>query len=153
MLAITTSHRTRGIGVNPSDLIGDEMFVFADCIMLSSLKIVRYTTVGQHLVLGDELLIDETDLTELMPHFSVDVGSSRYIGGEAAAHGSGGFFYKTTGQVLDWALMSEDSNPFVSVAVQGDSVRFLSSLGYTWVVPGDDITRVFIDTERAASFQ
>jgi hypothetical protein len=130
--------------VDVNDLIRQEEFFYADCIAIDHLRIVGYNIKDCEIEIDENIPINRSDLTNIFQNFSVEVDGSNYVGGEASAHGSCGFFYKKTGDFLNWALMSLDSDPFISVEVCRGSVRFLSSSGVTWVVPDDDVTQVYL---------
>ena len=101
--------------------------------------------------IDDAIVVDESDLTFIFENFSVKIGDSTYSGGEAASHGSCGFFCKRTGGLLDWIVMSTESNPFTSVEVNEDSVRFGTSSGYIWTIPNDNIGAIHIEKEELAA--
>ena len=131
-----------------SDLIRREQFFHSDCIAVNSFGIMGYKFTNGQFEIEPDVSIDESDLTDILQNFSVEIDGASYVGGEASAHGSCGFFYKMTGDSLSWALMSLESNPFIGVEVHGGSARFLSSSGVTWVVPSDDLKMLYI--EKAA---
>lgn len=127
------------------NLIHHENLFFTDWILIGSSKILGFHRVEHRIVVDELVTIDESDLSVIGYLFSVEIEGCNYSGGEAAEHGSYGFFLKKTGDVLDWALMSTESNPFCQVEVGSGIVRFLSTSGETWAVPDDDITKVFVE--------
>jgi|GEM_PF-6326056 len=133
---------------NLNDLIRQEEFFYANCIVrsgvLSAYRIEGDRIEGDRIVLDDMIDIDRTDITGIFQNFVVDVDGATYIGGEADAHGSCGFFLKRSGDKLDWLLMSRDSNPFVRVEMHHGDVSFVSSSGQVWRVGNDDISQVHI---------
>ncbi|MCY0911389.1 hypothetical protein [Massilia antarctica] len=126
-------------------LIARGEFFYADCIAINSSQIVGYEIKNHKIEIDHQIPVDISDLTDIFPNFSVEMGESTYVGGEAASHGSCGFFYKKTQDVLNWALISTESNPFINVEVHQESIRFLTSSGFTWIVPGDNIKAVYIE--------
>ena len=141
----TEGDKTGEIVVDTSGLIGDEEFFYANCILLKSGEVLGYSPKNGRIEIDPGVSFDGSDLTDLMQMFRVDVDGSSYVGGEGSAHGSCGFFYKKTGDGVDWALISQESNPFIGVEFEGSKARFLSSSGAEWVVPEDDITRVYTE--------
>jgi hypothetical protein len=108
--------------------------------------VVGYKIVEGRLDIDGSARVDDGNLTDIYQNFSVDMADSTYVGGEASAHGSCGFFYKRTGNILNWALMSLDSNPFVSVEEIDNGVAFISNTGHRWIVHGDHIEDLRIET-------
>lgn len=125
-------------------LLNNEEFFDFDCIVRSHSRPVAYTVVENRIQVDCHAIVDETDLTSVFQNFSKVIDGVTYAGGEAASHGSYGFFYKRTGDTLDWALMSTDSNPFVDVSVDGNNVHFVSSSGQIWMVKIDNPSDVQI---------
>lgn len=129
-----------------NDLVRQEEFFYADCIAIGHLQIAGYKIINNQIEIDNNIFIDEIDLTNIFQNFSIEIDGVNYVGGEASAHGSCGFFYKKTGNSLNWALMSLKSNPFIQVEICPERVRFFSSSGLIWVVPNDDIKKVYIET-------
>lgn len=112
--------------------------VFADS------RIFGFSVSDGKFVIGEELSEGALDTTDIFANFSIEIDGALYVGGEASAHGSCGFFYRMTGGRLDWALMSLESEPFVGVERCEGGVRFLAASGAAWIVRGDDVTRIQI---------
>ncbi|WP_175722023.1 hypothetical protein [Burkholderia anthina] len=126
------------------DILLAERFFCADCVVIGKSGVVGYRIKDGQPEMDRSIRVAEDDLTDVFQNFAVTVAGSIYVGGEASAHGSCGFFYKKTNDVLDWALMSLDSEPFVSLEKIRDGVAFVSSSGRKWVVRGDNIEDVEI---------
>lgn len=131
--------------MDANDLINNEQFFYADCVVIGPATIRGYTVENSKIKIDESILINQNDVTEIARIFAVESNDVCYAGGEAFAHGSFGFFFKTTQGNLDWALMSEQSNPFVSVEIEQDKVSFVSTSGAKWVVHHDDIMNVAIE--------
>lgn len=129
-----------------NNLLSQGNLIYDDCIIIGSSKVIGFSCDASKVVLGCEICIDAADLSDIGYKFSFETNGSVYCGGESSDHGSYGFFLKKTNGSLDWALMALESNPFIRVEICIESVRFLSSAGFTWVVPDDDITKVYIET-------
>ncbi|MBW8724510.1 MAG: hypothetical protein JF625_05050 [Inquilinus limosus] len=129
------------------DLVRREELFYEDCVVLADSRIIGFRVSDGEFVLGEELPEDALDTTDIFANFSIEIDGALYVGGEAAAHGSCGFFYKMTGGRLDWALMSLESEPFVGVERCDGGVRFLAASGAAWIVRGDDVTRIQIQAE------
>ncbi|OMG69375.1 hypothetical protein [Burkholderia ubonensis] len=136
-----------------SDLIRRERFYYADCIALGHARVIGYTVAGSRLHLNAATRIDESDLTDIVETFSIEIAGATYAGGEGVAHGSCGFFYKRTGDRLNWAVMSTESDPFFAARRVDGGIAFLSRGGDEWVVPGDDVASLRIDRRDAGRFQ
>jgi hypothetical protein len=106
----------------------EEKFPYADCVAIGNGAILRSHR------------IDCSNLTDVFQLFAADNDGSKYSGGEAAAHGSCGYFCKTTNGNLDWAIMALESSPFVQVKFEKHLVTFISSSGERWTIKDDDIT-------------
>ncbi|NHZ42968.1 hypothetical protein [Massilia aquatica] len=132
-------------------LIDQEHFYYADCVATNSSRVMGYKIRNDKVEIDDAIVVDESDLTLIFENFSVKIGNSTYSGGEAASHGSCGFFCKRTGGLLDWIVMSTESNPFTSVEVNEDGVRFRTSSGLIWTVPNDNIGAIHIEKEELAA--
>ncbi|UOD30907.1 hypothetical protein INH39_04000 [Massilia violaceinigra] len=132
-------------------LIDQEHFYYADCMATNSSRVMGYRIRNDKVEIDDAIVVDESDLTLIFENFSVKIGNSTYSGGEAASHGSCGFFCKRTGGLLDWIVMSTESNPFTSVEVNEDGVRFGTSSGLIWTVPNDNIGAIHIEKEELAA--
>lgn len=130
-------------------LFNGEEFVYADCIALDQSTLVGYRVAGDRLEISRDVPIDESDLTGVFQNFSVEIDGATYAGGEVAAHGSGGFFYKKVGAHIDWAVMSLEAGPFVGVERCNDEVRFLTDTGSRWVVKSDDLTSITIQRGKS----
>lgn len=126
------------------DILLREQFFCADCIVIGKSDVIGYRIKDGQPEVDRSIRIAEDDLTDVFQNFSVNIAGSVYVGGEASAHGSCGFFYKKTNDVLDWALMSLDSEPFVSLEKIHDGVAFVSSSGRKWLVCGNNIENVKI---------
>ncbi|MCR4465338.1 hypothetical protein [Burkholderia sp. SCN-KJ] len=126
------------------DMLLGERFLYADCVVNGKYDVVGYRIRDGQPEMDRSIRVAEYDLTDVFKNFTADVAGSLYVGGEASAHGSCGFFYKITNDVLDWALMSLDSESFVSVEKIHGGVAFVSSAGRKWVVCGDNIENVKI---------
>ena len=124
------------------DLIRNEEFYCADCIVAGTFPAVTYELHGDGISIGAGGPVDEDDTTFIFQRFSVNVGNSSYVGGEASAHSSCGFFYKITGDHLNYALMTLEHGPFVSVDLSDGCAVFVSERGGRWFVRGDDIVNV-----------
>jgi hypothetical protein len=118
-------------------MLAREQFVCADCVWAAG-RFVAFRVVGDAVVLDESIPLDRGDLTDVFTTFSHEADGAIYGGGEAAAHGSCGFFFKRTGARLDWALMSLASDPFVGVETAPGQVRFRSRCGDEWIVEHDD---------------
>jgi hypothetical protein len=127
------------------ELLCREQFFYADCIVAGQSDVIGYRISNGKLEADLCVCIEKDDLTDIFQNFTTNIAGSTYVGGEASAHGSCGFFYKKTGDILNWALMSLDSEPFVSVEKIQDGIAFVSSSGHRWVVLGDNIKDVHID--------
>jgi hypothetical protein len=121
-----------------------EQFFYADCIVTSQSDVIGYKIINGQPEVDWSVRVEKDELTDIFQNFSTNIAGSTYVGGEASAHGSCGFFYKKTGDVLNWALMSLDSEPFVSVEEIQGGIAFISSAGHKWVVLGDNIEGVHI---------
>ncbi|WP_334002716.1 hypothetical protein [Burkholderia cepacia] len=126
------------------DMLLGERFFCADCIVNGKSDVIGYRIKDGQPEMDRSIRVAEDDLTDVFKNFATDIEGSLYVGGEASAHGSCGFFYKITNGVLDWALMSLDSEPFVSVEKIHGGVAFVSSADRKWVVCGDNIENVKI---------
>ncbi|NHZ32464.1 hypothetical protein [Massilia rubra] len=133
-----------------TELIDHGNFYYADCIATDSSRVMGYRIDSDKIELDDSIIVDESELTSIFQNFSVEIGNSTYSGGEAAAHGSCGFFCKRIGGLLDWILVSTESNPFISVELHKECVRFRTSSGFIWVVPNDKIESVYIENDKLA---
>lgn len=109
-------------------------FFFADCIAITGVGVFGYHLIDRKLVLDNGLCVDPNDTTDIFESFALSIGGAVYAGGEAAAHGSCGYFSKWVGGALEWALMSLDSDPFVNVQQRGKTIAFVSSSGSVWLV-------------------
>lgn len=138
-------HKTGVIKLDANDLIKNEEFFCADCVVIGSESVRGYTLENNKIKVDKSIIVDENDMTDIFQNFSVESNGVCYAGGEASAHGSCGFFFKRTGDRLDWALMSQESNPFVGVNIEHDRVSFVSTSGAKWVVHRDDIANVMIE--------
>jgi len=116
-------------------------FVHADCMWVCD-RFIAYRLEQQAIVPEPDIVVDGQDLTDVFPLFTEQHGDVTYGGGEAAAHGSCGFFFRRSAAGLDWALMSLDSEPFVGVELERDRARFRSRSGVAWVVDLASPTRV-----------
>jgi hypothetical protein len=125
-------------------LLYREQFFYADCIVTSQSDVIGYKIINGQPEVDWSVRVEKDELTDIFQNFSTNIAGSTYVGGEASAHGSCGFFYKKTGDVLNWALMSLDSEPFVSVEEIQGGIAFISSAGHKWVVLGDNIEGVHI---------
>jgi hypothetical protein len=133
-------------GVHISDaneMLAREQFVCADCVWIDG-RLVAFRIVDDAVVLDASIPVDRDDLTHVFAKFFRQVDGATYGGGEASAHGSCGFFFKRTGQGLDWALMSLASDPFIGVQAAPGQLRFRSQSGDEWVVEHDDPARTRI---------
>ncbi|WP_175857543.1 hypothetical protein [Burkholderia anthina] len=126
------------------DILLGERFFCADCIVIGKCDVVGFRIKDGQPEVDRSIRVAEDDLTDVFQNFAVNIVGSVYVGGEASAHGACGFFYKTTNDVLDWALMSLDSEPFVSLEKIRDGVAFVSGSGRKWLVRGDNIENVKI---------
>lgn len=135
-----------------NNLLNQENLFFDNCILTRASNLIGFHIDADKVILDSELTIDQFELSAIGYHFSVEINGSVYAGGEGLNHGSYGFFYKKTDGKLNWALMALESNPFASVMVLQNEVRFLSTSGLAWVVPGDDIANVFIVNDDALKF-
>jgi hypothetical protein len=125
-------------------LLYREQFFYADCIVTSQSDVIGYKIINGQPEVDWSVRVEKDELTDIFQNFSTNIAGSTYVGGEASAHGSCGFFYKKTGDVLNWALMSLDSEPFVSFEEIQGGIAFISSAGHKWVVLGDNIEGVHI---------
>lgn len=125
-------------------LLNGEEFVYADCIALDQSTLVGYKVAGNRIEISRDVPVDESNLTGVFQNFSVEIDGATYVGGEVAAHSSGGFFYKKVGTHVDWAVMSLEAGPFVGVERCDDEIRFLTDAGYRWVVKGDNLANITI---------
>jgi hypothetical protein len=139
--------------VDVDNLLNEGNLFYEDCILVGNSTPIGFHRVDNRIVIDELGTIDESDLTDIAYLFSREIDGSTYAGGEGFNHGSYGFFLKRTGDVLNWALMSLESNPFAQVEIDKGSVRFLSTSGETWVVPDDDITRVLVEAGNPDYFQ
>lgn len=137
--------RTGADAVDVDNLIRQDNLLFDDCVVVGNSKVIGFSRIDKRIVIDETIVIDASDLSDIDYLFSQEIDGSNYAGGEASDHGSYGFFFKKTGDVLDWALMSTGSNPFCQVEVGSGSVRFLSTSGEAWIVPDNDITKVFVE--------
>lgn len=131
--------------MNVAKFIDQEELFHANCLVISNSRIATYEIVDGKLEIGPDLDIGNLELTDIHQNFSREIEGSRYVGGEASAHGSCGFFYKKTGESLDWALMSLESDPFVDVELSPHGVTFTSSSGSRWAIADDDIASLRIE--------
>lgn len=132
-------------------LIGEGELPFSNCIASKSSPLLGFDVRNHCIEVDRHARFDEVESTYLFPIFSIDVGDASYVGGEVAAHGSGGFFYKKTKGVVEWVLMATESNPFVGVVVHPACARFLTSSGVVWVVPDDNIQMTFIEKDASSA--
>ena len=130
--------------VDVRDILEKGEFFYADCIVTDQSEVLSYMVMNSRIETDRIAEIDINVTTSIFQNFSVSIEDSVYVGGEAAAHGSCGFFYKKTGDVLNWFLMSTESDPFVSVDIIGNDVVFLSESGCKWFVCGGNIKSVVI---------
>jgi len=130
--------------VDVDELLNNEEFFNVDCLVIGQSQPVAYTVTENRIVVDSHAICDETDLTSVFQKFAKTINGVTYAGGEAASHGSYGFFCRRTGKKLDWALMSTQSNPFVDVSVDEGDVRFVSSSGQVWIVENDRLSDVRI---------
>lgn len=128
-----------------ADLIRSESFFYADCIALSRTRVIGYTIAGARLALDDLIGIDESDVTDAFERFSIEIDGAIYAGGEGASHGSYGFFYKRTGNHVDWVVMSTTLDPFVAARRTDGAIAFVTQAGDAWVVSADDVVNLRID--------
>ncbi|OWJ61386.1 hypothetical protein [Inquilinus limosus] len=126
------------------DLVRREEFFYADCVLTPDSRIIGFSVSDGAFVIGEDLSTDDLDTTDIFGNFRIEIDGALYVGGEASAHGSCGFFYKMTGGHVDWALISLESEPFVGVERCDGGVRFLAASGAAWIVRGDDVTRIHI---------
>ncbi|MFF3015721.1 hypothetical protein [Streptomyces sp. NPDC057939] len=99
--------------------------------------------------------------TEWTAHNWVDAGSllsshthtgSRALAGESADHGSIGWVALTRDDdegTLEWIAVSNWSNPFSDVTVDGTTVTAVSTAGRVWAFPRDAPQRVEITEDQA----
>lgn len=125
-------------------LLCNENLFYANCIATNAL-ISSFSVIENKILLDGDDVVDFSNLADICHIFLVEHDGSQYGGGEALNHGSYGFFYKKTGHVLDWALMSLESNPFVQVRICEKEARFSASSGLIWIVPSNEIAKVYID--------
>lgn len=130
-------------------LLNGEEFIYADCIALNQSTLVGYRIAGDRLEISRDIPVDEADLTGVFQNFSVEIDGATYVGGEVAAHSSGGFFYKKVGNHVDWAVMSLEAGPFVGVERSDDEIRFLTDEGARWIVRSDDLANITIQCGRS----
>ena len=129
-------------------MIRNEEFYYSDCVIAGSSPVAAYEFCGDRISITEGNPVDEDDLTLIFQRFSIDVGNSSYVGGEASAHGSCGFFYKMTGDSLNYALMTLEQGPFVAVDLSDGVAVFLSEQGSRWIVRGDDIINVQVAVDQ-----
>jgi len=115
------------------EMLHSGRFVHADCMWVRE-RFVAYRLEQQVIVPEPDAVVDAEDLTDVFPLFTVHDGDATYGGGEAAAHGSCGFFFRRSASGLDWALMSLDSEPFVGVELERDRAIFRSRSAASWIV-------------------
>lgn len=127
------------------NVLKDGSLFYEDCVLVGTSKPIGFHRIDNRIVIDELRTVDESELTDIGYLFSGEIDGSAYAGGEGFSHGSYGFFLKKTDEVLNWALMSLESNPFIKVEIGSGSVRFLSTSGEAWVVPNDDITKVYVE--------
>lgn len=132
-------------------LIGEGEFPFSNCTASKSSPLLGFDVRDHRIEVDLHARFDDVEFTYLFPIFSIDVGDASYVGGEVAAHGSGGFFYKKSKGEVEWVLVATESNPFVGVVVQHACARFLTSSGFVWVVPNDNIQMTFIEKDVSSA--
>lgn len=113
------------------ELLCRKQFFYTDCIVAGQSDVIGYRISNGKLEADWSVCIERDDLADIFHNSSTNIAGSTYVGGEASAHGSCGFF-KKTGDILNWALMSLDSEPFVSVEKIQDGIAFVSSAGHRW---------------------
>lgn len=127
-----------------ADLIRSESLFYADCIALSRTRVIGYTIAGARLALDDTIGVEESDVTDAFERFSVEIDGATYAGGEGTSHGSYGFFYKRTGNDVDWVVMSTTSDPFVAARHTDSGIAFVTQAGDAWVLSADDVANLRI---------
>ena len=125
-------------------LISEEKFFYADCVIIDDDSIIEFKVKKGSIELLNGLSPSELETTDIFNRFILDYKGSTYCAGEAAAHGSCGFFYKKTGNILDWALVSTESEPFIEIIISNRLLNFRSQSGATWIVSNDDIRNLII---------
>jgi hypothetical protein len=145
--------RSGGNSVNVDDLRKDGSLFYDDCILVGTSEPIGFHRIEERIVIDEMNIVDELELTDIRYLFDEEIDGSAYAGGEGFSHGSYGFFLKSTGGVLNWAVMSLESNPFIKVEIGSGSVRFLSTSGEAWVVPNDDIRHVLIERNNSPQFK
>lgn len=130
--------------LDASELLRREEFVYANCFLVRNSTFVSYRLDQDRVVIDRVAYFDPSNLTSVFNNFSCQIGDSTFAGGEAAGHGSGGYFYRKTGDRVAWVVMSIDSGPFVDVDVFGGDVVFLSAEGTRWIVRNGDVTSIYI---------
>lgn len=110
-------------------LISKEEFYYSNCIYTRSLGLLHYSLTQDGLTPYEGGQFNEDDLTDIFANFTYELRGSIYVGGEASAHSSCGFIYKTTNKCLDWILVNLDSGPFVKITHDNSSVKFISDTG------------------------
>lgn len=131
--------------MNVNDALKDGSLFYEDCVLVGTSNPIGFHRIEDRIVIDELKTVDGSELTDISYLFDEKIDGSTYAGGEGFSHGSYGFFLKKTDEVLNWALMSLESNPFIKVEIGSGSVRFLSTSGEAWVVPNDDITKVFVE--------
>ena len=77
-----------------NELLNNGEFFYTDCIVIGQSEVVSYKVENQKIIVDRSICIDRSIITDIFQNFSINIDESCYIGGEAAAHGSCGFFYK-----------------------------------------------------------
>lgn len=132
--------------MDANDLIRAGEFIYGNFLVMGNSEFLGFNLNENGIDINENPNIDESRKTDIFENFSIEIGGSIYSGGEASAHGSCGFFYKKTGNNLDWFLMALESNPFIGVEKKENGVRFLSSSGFEWIIKNDNIVSVKIAT-------
>lgn len=130
---------------NIVDVLNREEFFYADCICIDNEKPVKFEIRDNRVLIHEDIPIGELEIADIFQRFLSNIDGVSYGGGESSAHGSCGYFYKKTGEVLNWILMCLDSDPFVSVEKREDVVCFLSASGVVWAVPNDQIKQTRLE--------
>ncbi|WP_443191651.1 hypothetical protein [Pseudomonas indica] len=130
--------------MDANELLAQEQFFYANCIVVGGSSPIGYRLEESKVVVDKDIEVDQSDLTSVFQNFSVQVGDATFAGGEAAAHGSCGYFYKQAGDRIVWILMTVDGGPFVEGEVFNGDVTFVTSDGARWIVSNDDVMSIRI---------
>lgn len=76
------------------EILYRERFFCADCIAINQSDVIGYKIRNGRPEIDRLIHIKMDNLTDIFQNFSTDIAGSTYVGGEASAHGSCGFFTK-----------------------------------------------------------